>query len=107
MTVGWPVRPPKRGLLVARAKSVARKAMLALDIGGLTTVALFFGVKMGSGAYPTLEEVWKWVPPIFRSEWGLVVLMGYLVIRGTYLSARGRAFFDQDWIQTDSDEGES
>jgi hypothetical protein len=40
--------------LVARAKSVARKAMLALDIGGLTTVALFLGVKMGSGAYPTL-----------------------------------------------------
>lgn len=82
------------GPLVGRSAPALRRAMLVLDIGGMTTVALVYAERMNSGAFPALEEIWRWLPPLFRSEAGVFALMAYLVVRGTYLSLRGRAFFD-------------
>ena len=104
MTEKLPTLQYKRGLLVERAKSVAKRGMLVMDVGGLMTVALISTARMGAGTWPSLEEIWRWLPPVFRSEAGLIALIGYLVLRGTYLSAKGRAFFDDG--QTDTDEGE-
>ena len=92
------------GPLVGRSKLALRRAMLVLDIGGMTTVALVCAARVNSGAFPAAEEIWRWLPPPLRSEAGVFALMAYLVVRGTYLSLRGQAFFDAAPADPDEEE---
>lgn len=104
MTEKAPTLHHHGGALVERAKSIARRGMLVMDVGGLLTVALISTARLTAGTWPSLDQLWSWLPPVFRSEGGLIVLFGYLVLRGTYLSARGRTFLDDTDGETDDDE---